>query len=62
MSFILRKTQESNKDTTGETFDQVFAKSGSAYVDTGVSLFKKIEGGRIYRIPSRKAVEKYASF
>ena len=60
--YILRKTQESNKDTTGETFDQVFAKSGSAYIDTGVSLFKKIEGGRIYRIPSRKAVEKYAEF
>lgn len=56
--YILRKTQDSNKDTTLETFEhQVFPKLGSAYRDTGVSLFKKIDGGRVFRLPSRKAVE-----
>jgi hypothetical protein len=56
--YILRKTQDSNKDTTLETFEhQVFPNLGSAYQDTGVSLFKKIDGGRVFRLPSRKAVE-----
>src|ERR1044071_2775781 len=56
--YILRKTAESNADTTQETFDgQVFPNMGSAYVDTGVSLFKKIDGGKKYRLPSRKAIE-----
>jgi hypothetical protein len=56
--YILRKTQDSNEDTTLETFEkQVFPKLGTAYMDTGVSLFKKIDGGKTYRIPSKKAVE-----
>lgn len=55
--YILRKTQDSNEDTTQETFDQVFRNSGTAYLDSGESLFKKIDGGRCYRLPSRKAVE-----
>jgi len=56
--YILRKTQESNSDTTTESFEKiVFPKLGSAYTDTGVSLFKKIDGGKTYRLPSRKAVE-----
>jgi len=58
--YILRKTQDSNEDTTLETFDhQVFPNLGSAYRDTGVSLFKKIDGGRVFRLPSRLAVEKF---
>lgn len=60
--YILRKTEQSNRDTTLETFEQVFGQSGSAYTDTGVSLFKKIEGGRIFRLPTAKAVEKYNEF
>ena len=61
-TYILRKTEKANADTTGETFEKVFADSGSAYIDTGDSLFKRIEGGRIYRVPSRKAVEKFNEF
>lgn len=61
-TYILRKTERANADTTGETFEQVFSKSGSAYVDTGDSLFKKIEGGRIFRVPSAKAVQKFNEF
>lgn len=58
--YILRKTQDSNEDTTLETFEhQVFPNLGSAYRDTGVSLFKKIDGGRCFRLPSRLAVEKF---
>jgi hypothetical protein len=30
---------------------------GSAYRDTGVSLYKKIDGGKCFRLPSRKAVQ-----
>lgn len=56
--YILRKTQDSNEDTTLETFEhQVFPRMGTAYQDTGVSLFKKIDGGKCFRLPSRKAVQ-----
>src|SRR5208282_4336908 len=57
------KTQGSNQDTTLETFDkQVFPRMGTAYVDTGVSLFKRIDGGKSFRLPSRRAVELYNDF
>lgn len=55
--YILRKTEQSNRDTTLETFEQVFGNCGTAYADTGDSLFKKIDGGRVWRLPSRRAVE-----
>lgn len=59
-AYILRKTQDSNEDTTLETFEkQVFPNLGSAYRDTGVSLFKKIDGGKCYRLPSKRAVEMF---
>lgn len=59
-AYILRKTQDSNEDTTLETFErQVFPRLGSGYLDTGVSLFKKIDGGRCFRLPTRLAVEKF---
>jgi hypothetical protein len=35
---------------------------GTAYQDTGVSLFKKINGGKQFRLPSKLAVEKYNEF
>lgn len=57
--YVLRKTQQANQDTTLETFEIVFRNAGTGYVDTGVSLFKKMEGGRQFRIPSAKAVELY---
>lgn len=58
--YILRKTQLSNEDTTLETFcNQVFPNLGTGYTDTGVSLFKKIDGGRVFRLPSKKATELY---
>jgi PBSX family phage terminase large subunit len=55
--YILRKTQRANQDTTLETFEIVMRSSGTAFVDTGLSLFKKIEGGQQFRIPSAKAVK-----
>lgn len=62
-AYILRKTQGSNQDTTLETFEkQVFPRMGTAYVDTGISLFKKIDGGKEFRLPSRRAVELYNAF
>jgi hypothetical protein len=58
--YALRKTQLSNQDTTLDTLEiQVLPNYGSGYVDTGTSLFKKMEGGRIYRLPSRIAVQLY---
>ena len=62
-AYVLRKTQDSNQDTTLETFaHQVFPKMGTAYLDTGISLFKKIDGGKCFRLPSRRAVELYNEF
>jgi hypothetical protein len=61
-SYILRKTQDSNEDTTLETFELVFARCGTGYQDTGVSLFKKMDGGRTFRLPSRKAIELFNDF
>jgi len=58
--YVLRKTQESNENTTQETFDEVFDKCG--YTDTGLSLFKKIEGGKYYRIPSAEALRLFNIF
>lgn len=57
--YILRKTQDSNQDTTLETFEQVFPQLGTGYTDTGTSLFKKIDGGTEFRLPSRLAVERF---
>jgi hypothetical protein len=60
--YILRKTATANADTTLETFQIVFGNSGSAFVDTGTSLFKKIEGGRQFRLPTKRAIEHYNKF
>lgn len=60
--YVLRKTQESNENTTLDTFEEVFKNFGSAYIDTGLSLFKKIEGGKYFRLPSEEAVKLYNAF
>lgn len=60
--YILRKTQESNESTTLDTFEETFRKCGSAYVDTGLSLFSKIDGGKHFRIPSAEAVRLFNIF
>ena len=57
--YILRKTQDSNDTTTLDTFEQTFRKCGTAYTETTTSLFKKIDGGKHFRIPSRLACEKF---
>ncbi len=60
--YVLRKTQESNKDTTLDSFEQVFWMLGGLYQDTGQSLFKKMDGGKTFRLPSRKAIELFNQF
>lgn len=60
--YILRKTQESNDDTTLETFEYVFRQCGTGYQETEFSLFKKMEGGKYYRIPSLEAVRLFNTF
>lgn len=60
--YVLRKTQTDNTVTTQDTFEEVLKSCGSAYVDTGYSLFKKIDGGSHYRLPSREAVELFNTF
>jgi hypothetical protein len=60
--YALRKTEESNIDTTLETFEQVFANLGSAYVETDISLFRKYRSGSRYRLPSRRAILMYEHF
>lgn len=59
-AYILRKTQLSNENTTLETFQKlVFPRLGSGYTDTGVSLFKCIDGGSTFRVPSKMAVDMF---
>ncbi len=60
--YLLRKTEDANLGTTLETFEIVFASMGTAYEDTGYSLFKKYEQGKMFRIPSRKAVDLFNKF
>lgn len=60
--YCLRKTQDSNEDTTLETFNQVFPSMGTAYVDTGISLFKKVEGGKVFRLPSVLAAKMFSQW
>lgn len=60
--YILRKSEESNIDTTVETFDQVFANMGTGYTETETSLFKKFRGGTHYRLPSALAIREYNKF
>lgn len=55
--YVLRKTQESNESTTQDTFEETFRKCG--LLETETSLFKKIEGGKFFRIPSVEAVKLY---
>lgn len=57
---ILRKTQDSNDETTLKTFEEVFEQCGM--VEDETSLFKKIEGGRKFRVPSLLATQKYNEF
>lgn len=60
--YILRKTSESQMDTTLDTFEENFQKSGTAYMETDTSLFQKREGGKYFRIPSAEAVRLYNVF
>lgn len=61
--YVLRKTQESNQDSTQESFEKLLRdRCGTAYVDNDYSLFKKIEGGKYFRLPSREAVRLYNLF
>jgi hypothetical protein len=60
--YVLRKTEESQDSTTLDTFEETFKKFGTAYMDTGLSLFKKIEGGKYYRLPSAEAIKLYNVF
>lgn len=60
--YVLRKNASDNAATTQDTFEEVLKCCGSAYVDTGFSLFKKIEGGTFYRLPSLDAVTKWNMF
>lgn len=60
--YILRKTQDSNEDTTLDTFEQTFRRCGSGFEETETSLFKKIDGGKHFRIPSILAIKKFNEF
>lgn len=60
--YVLRKTQSDNSATTQDTFEDILKTCGSAYMDTRYSLFKKIDGGTYYRLPSRDAVNLWNMF
>ncbi len=60
--YVLRKTTASNVDTTLETFEYVLSRCGPHFVETATSLFKKQEGGRVFRLPSCRAVEAYQEY
>jgi len=60
--YALRKTEEANLNTTLETFDQIFASMGSAYLEHETSLFRKFKSGSRYRLPTKLASRRYAEF
>lgn len=60
--YILRKTQDSNVDTTLDTIERVFNDLGPGFQDTGTSLFKKTESGKHFRVPSILAVKRFNEF
>jgi PBSX family phage terminase large subunit len=60
--YLLRKTEESQDNSTLKTFELAFRECGSAYVQTDTSLFKKIEGGKYFRLPSEEAVKLFNKF
>jgi len=58
----LRKTEESQSDTTIDTFNIVYNQLGPLYQQTELSLFKSIDGGKQVRLPSEEAVIRYNRF
>lgn len=61
--YILRKTESSQADTTLDTFERTFISCGTGYMQNGDrSLFKKIDGGKYFRIPSAEAVRLFNIF
>jgi hypothetical protein len=58
--YVLRKTQESNESTTLDTFEETFRKCG--LVESEYSIFKKIEGGKYFRLPSAEAIRLWNAF
>jgi hypothetical protein len=58
----LRKTEESQGDTTIDTFNIVYNQMGSLYQQTELSLFRSIDGGKQVRLPSDEAVSLYNKF
>lgn len=57
--YVLRKLESAQDGSTIDTLRQIFTNMGSAYVDTGYSLFKEISGGKEWRIPSHAGVEMF---
>lgn len=59
---VLRKTRESQANTSILTFNETYDKEG--FVDSGddTSLFKKWDGGSKVRIPSAEAIKRFNEF
>lgn len=54
---IAREFEESQADTTIDTFFQFFEKLGALYTTGGTGLFRTWNNGRTFRVPSLRAVE-----
>jgi len=58
----LRKTEESQEDTSVDTFNTVYAEMGTLYQESEIGLFKSLDKGKQVRLPSQKAVEAWNKF
>lgn len=56
---IARQTETSQDSSTIDTFWQFFETLGEVYSNTGPGLFRAWNNGRIFRVPSKLAVEKF---
>jgi hypothetical protein len=56
------KPKTRTKTRRSTRFEQVFKECGTGFQETDISLFKKMEGGKHFRIPSFLAVKKFNEF
>jgi hypothetical protein len=59
---LLRKTKESQRSTSVETFNETYDKEGFEDAGDDTSLFRKWDGGLYARIPTYAAIQKYNDF
>lgn len=58
-AIIARHTEESQADSSIDTFNRCFEEMGEFYSEKGPGLFRSWNNGRTFRVPSEKAVQRF---